>query len=203
VVRSVVFDLGGVLVDWDPRYLLRHVMVGREEEMELLMRDVLNHEWNLARDSGESWADAMAAVMAAYPEHLEILRAYDERWAEMLGGDHPETVAVLAELREAGVPLYALTNWSAEKFPHAEERFEWLDWFDGIVVSGRVKLAKPDPAIYRHLLETFGLLAAETFFTDDHEPNVVAARAIGIDAHLFTDAATLRRELVAGGYLPA
>ena len=201
MVRSVVFDLGGVLVDWDPRYLLRDVMVGREEEMETILRDVLNHEWNLARDAGDSWADAMAKVMAAHPEYAEIFRAYDERWPEMLGGDHPDTVAVLAELRDARVPLYALTNWSAEKFPHAEERFEWLEWFDGILVSGRIKLAKPDPAIYHYLLEEFGLTAPETFFTDDHEPNVVAARAVGIDAHLFTDAATLRDDLVAGGYL--
>ena len=199
--RAVVFDLGGVLVDWDPRYLLREVMAGRESEMEWLLREVLNREWNLARDGGDSWAEAMAAVEAAHPEYLDIFRVYDARWPEMLRGDHPDTVAVLAELRETGVPLYALTNWSAEKFPHAEERFGWLDWFDGIVVSGRVKLAKPDAAIYHLLLETFGLVPAETFFTDDHEPNVIAAREVGSDAHLFTGAAALRDDLVAGGYL--
>jgi 2-haloacid dehalogenase len=188
-------------VDWDPRYLLREVMVGREEEMEWLLRDVLNREWNLARDSGGSWAEAMASVEAAHPDYVEIFRVYDARWPEMLGGDHPETVAVLAELHEADVPLYALTNWSAEKFPHAEERFPWLDWFDGVIVSGRVRLAKPDPAIYHLLLETFGLIPSETYFTDDHEPNVIAAREVGIDAHLFTSAATLRTDLVAAGYL--
>jgi 2-haloacid dehalogenase len=196
-----VFDLGGVLVDWDPRYLLRDVMPGRQDEMEALLRDVLNREWNLARDAGDSWPDAMAALAAQHPEQVEVFRAYDERWGETLGGDHADTVAVLAELREAGVPLYALTNWSAAKFPHAEERFSWLDWFDGIVVSGRVGMVKPDAAIYHHLLDTFRLTASETFFTDDHEPNVIAARAVGIDAHLFTDAATLRGQLVAGGYL--
>ena len=201
-MRAVVFDLGGVLVDWDPRYLLREVMAGREEEMEALLRDVLNREWNLARDAGDSWPDAMSALSAAHPEHVETFRAYDERWAEMLGGDHPETVAVLAELREAGVPLYALTNWSAAKFPLAEERFEWLGWFDGIIVSGRIGLVKPDAAIYHYLLDSFGLTAADTFFTDDHEPNIIGARAVGIDAHLFTGAAQLREQLVAGGYLP-
>jgi 2-haloacid dehalogenase len=201
VAQAVVFDLGGVLVDWDPRYLLRDVMSGREEDMVALLRDVLNRDWNLARDAGDSWPDAMAALAAQYPEQVEVFRAYDERWGETLGGDHPETVAVLAELREASVPLYALTNWSAAKFPHAEERFPWLDWFDGIVVSGRVGMVKPDAAIYHHLLDAFGLTAADTFFTDDHEPNVVAARAVGIDAHLFTDASTLRQQLLDGGYL--
>jgi 2-haloacid dehalogenase len=202
LAKSVVFDLGGVLVDWDPRYLLREVMAGREDEMEWLLADVLNREWNLARDGGDSWSDAMAALVERHPEYEDVFRVYDERWPEMLGGDRPDTVAVLAELRDADVPLFALTNWSAEKFPHAEERFEWLDWFDGIIVSGRVRIAKPDPAIYQLLLETFGLEPAETFFTDDHEPNVVAARTLGIEAHLFTTAATLRRDLVAAGYLP-
>jgi 2-haloacid dehalogenase len=202
MAKAVVFDLGGVLVDWDPRYLLRDVMPGRDEEMESLIRDVLNRDWNLARDAGDSWPDAMAALAAQHPHHVEVFRAFDERWDETLGGDHPDTVAVLAKLHEAQVPLYALTNWSAEKFPHAEERFAWLDWFDGIVVSGRVGMVKPDPEIYEHLLDTFGLNAADTFFTDDHEPNVIAARAAGIDAHLFTDAATLRRQLVEGVYLP-
>jgi 2-haloacid dehalogenase len=200
-LRSVVFDLGGVLVDWDPRYLLREVMAGREDEMEWLLTNVLNREWNLARDGGDSWADALTALEERHPEYVDVFRVYDERWPEMLGGDHRDTVAVLAELRDADVPLFALTNWSAEKFPHAEARFEWLDWFDGIIVSGRVKLAKPDPAIYHLLLETFGLVPSETFFTDDHEPNIVAARAVGIDAHLFTGAAALRADLVAGGYL--
>jgi 2-haloacid dehalogenase len=191
-----------VLVDWDPRYLLRSVMPGREDEMEALLRDVLNRDWNLARDAGDSWPDAMAELAASHPRHAEVLRTFDERWPETLGGDHPETVAVLAELRDKGVPLYALTNWSAEKFPHAEERFDWLRWFDGIVVSGRVRMVKPEAAIYHHLLERFGLDASQTFFTDDHEPNIAAARAVGLDAHLFTDAAGLREQLVAGGYLP-
>jgi 2-haloacid dehalogenase len=201
-VNSVVFDLGGVLVDWDPRYLLRKVMPGREAEMETILAEVLNHDWNLARDHGDSWAEAMADLAVEHPQWADIFRAYDERWAETLIGSHEDTVAVLRELRERGVPLYALSNWSAEKFPHAEERYEWLDWFDGVVVSGRVKLAKPDPAIFRYLLDTYDLKAEDILFVDDHEPNIVAARALGIATHHFRGAAGLRADLLARGLLP-
>jgi len=200
-VNTVVFDLGGVLVDWDPRYLLRRVMPGREAEMEIILAEVLNHDWNLARDHGDSWADAMADLVVQHPQWADVFRAYDERWAETLGGSHEDTVAVLRELHDSGVPLYALSNWSAEKFPHAEERYAWLAWFRGVVVSGRIRLAKPDPAIFRYLLDTYGLKAADLLFVDDHEPNIVGARALGIAAHHFTNAAALREDLVARGYL--
>ena len=202
-VNTVVFDLGGVLVDWDPRYLLRKVMPGREAEMEIILADVLNHDWNLARDHGDSWPDAMAELAVRYPQWAEVFRDYDERWAETLAGSHEDTVAVLRELHERRVPLYALSNWSAEKFPHAEARYEWLTWFDGVVVSGRVKLAKPDPAIFRYLLDTYGLRVPDILFVDDHEPNIVAARALGMATHHFRDAARLRADLVARGFLDA
>jgi len=200
-VNTVVFDLGGVLVDWDPRYLLRELMPGREAEMEALLADVLNHAWNLERDKGESWAEAMAALKVEYPAWAEIFDAYTERWPETLAGSHDATVAILHELKERRVPLYALSNWSAEMFPHAEEKYDWLELFDGVVVSGRVKMIKPDREIFDYLLNTFQLRAADLLFIDDHEPNVVAARSYGIAAHLFRGAEDLRRELVAQGFL--
>jgi 2-haloacid dehalogenase len=200
-VNTVVFDLGGVLVDWDPRYLLRELMPGREAEMEALLADVLNHAWNLERDKGESWAEAMAALKVEYPAWAEIFDAYTERWPETLAGSHDATVAILHELKERQVPLYALSNWSAEMFPHAEEKYDWLELFDGVVVSGRVKMIKPDREIFDYLLDTFQLRAADLLFIDDHEPNVVAARSYGIAAHLFRGAEDLRRELVAQGFL--
>ena len=169
--------------------------------METILADVLNHDWNLARDEGDSWPDAMAELETRYPRWADVFRAYDERWAETLGGDHAETVAVLGELKAAGVPLYALSNWSAEKFPQAEARFEWLGLFDGVVVSGRVNLVKPDAAIFQYLLDTYELDAADLFFIDDHEPNIVGANAVGIHAHHFREAPTLRTELVAEGLL--
>jgi len=188
-------------VDWDPRYLLRELMPGREAEMEALLADVLNHAWNLERDKGESWAEAMAALKVEYPAWAEIFDAYTERWPETLAGSHDATVAILHELKERRVPLYALSNWSAEMFPHAEEKYDWLELFDGVVVSGRVKMIKPDREIFDYLLNTFQLRAADLLFIDDHEPNVVAARSYGIAAHLFRGAEDLRRELVAQGFL--
>jgi len=200
-VNTVVFDLGGVLVDWDPRYLLREVMPGREAEMETLLRDVLNHAWNLERDRGDSWTEAMDELKAQHPQWADVFDLYTERWPETLAGSHEATVAILHELKDRGVLLYALSNWSAEMFPHAEAKYDWLRLFDGVVVSGRVKMVKPDREIFDYLIETFGLRAEDLLFVDDHEPNVIAAREYGIAAHHFQDAAGLRAELVAAGLL--
>lgn len=200
-MNTVIFDLGGVLVDWDPRYLLRKVMPGRDAEMEALLADVLNHEWNLARDRGDSWQEAMDVAAAQHPQWADVFHTFTERWPETLAGSHEDTVAILRELHDRGVPLYALSNWSAEMFPHAEARFEWLECFDGVVVSGRVRMAKPEAAIFRHLLDTYGLQPGDVFFVDDHEPNVLAARALGIYAHHFRDAAGLRLDLEGHGLL--
>jgi 2-haloacid dehalogenase len=200
-VNTVVFDLGGVLVDWDPRYLLRKVMPGREAEMETLLADVLNHAWNLQRDRGDSWAEAMARNRREYPQWADIFDLYTERWAETLGGSHEDTVAILHELKAGGTPLYALSNWSAEMFPHAEAKYDWLALFDGIVVSGRVGMIKPERDIFDYLLATYDLRADDLLFVDDHEPNVLAARTYGIAAHHFQGAAGLRAVLEAEGLL--
>jgi 2-haloacid dehalogenase len=200
-VNTVVFDLGGVLVDWDPRYLLRKVMPDREAEMEALLGQVLNGAWNLERDTGDSWAEAMERNKADFPEWAEIFDIYTERWAETLGGSHEGTVRILRELKAQGTPLYALSNWSAEMFPHAEAKYDWLKLFDGVVVSGRVGMIKPNQDIFDYLLETYDLRADDILFIDDHEPNIVAARSYGIHAHHFRDATELRAELEAEGLL--
>ena len=200
-MNTVVFDLGGVLVDWDPRYLLREVMPGREAEMETLLADVLNHAWNLERDKGDSWSAAIEELKVEHPQWADIFDVYTERWPETLGGSLDDTVAILRELKERGTPLYALSNWSAEMFPFAEAKFEWLDLFDGVVVSGRVKMVKPDRDIYDYLLSTYDLRAQDVFFIDDNVPNIIAARSYGIRAHRFEGAGGLRDELVAEGFL--
>jgi 2-haloacid dehalogenase len=200
-VNTVVFDLGGVLVDWNPRYLLGKVMPGREAEMETILADVLNHEWNLERDTGDSWPAAMERAKAEHPEWSELFDIYTERWPETLGGSHKDTVSILRELKAQGTPLYALSNWSAEMFPHAEERFDWLELFDGIIVSGRIGMVKPDREIFDHMLQTFELSAEDIFFIDDNEPNVIAARSYGIRTHHFSGADGLRSELEALGFL--
>lgn len=201
-MRTVVFDLGGVLIDWNPRYLYRQLLAG-DDEVERFVTEIVTQDWNVQQDRGRSWADAVAKLSAEHPEHAELIAAYDARWAETIAGQIDGTVEILAELRDAGVTLYALTNWSAEKFPIARERFEWLAWFDGIVVSGEERLIKPDAQIYRVLFDRYGVEPSSAVYIDDNEANVRAAEDLGMTGLHFTDAATLRTELVDAGVLPA
>jgi 2-haloacid dehalogenase len=191
--KAVVFDLGGVLIDWDPRYLYRKLLAD-EAAVEEFLATVCTPEWNAELDRGRPFAEGVAELVERHPEHAAAIAAYHERWPEMLAGDLPGTVEVLAELRAAGVPLYALTNWSAETFAITRGRFEWLDWFDGLLVSGEERMTKPDPAFFRLLLDRFGLDPGATVFVDDSEANVAAARELGIDAVRFTGPDRLRRE---------
>jgi 2-haloacid dehalogenase len=199
-VKAVVFDLGGVLIDWDPRYLYRKLLAS-EGEVEEFLATVCTPEWNAEQDRGRPFAEGVAGLVERYPVHAAAIAAYHERWPEMLGGDIPGTVEVLAELRAAGVPLYALTNWSAETFVIARERFEFLEWFDGVLVSGEERMIKPDPAIFELLLDRFGLDPGAAFYVDDSPANVAAAAALGFDAVRFHDPGRLRRDLAERGLL--
>ena len=199
-IDAVVFDLGGVLIDWDPRRLFRKLLAD-EAAVEEFIATITTAEWNAEQDRGRPFAEAVAELVERHPAHAAAIAAYHERWTEMLGGEVPGTVALLAELRAAGVPLYALSNWSAETFRLTRERFGFLEWFDGLVISGEERIAKPDREIFELLLERFGLVAAATLFVDDSPANVAAARAVGMDAVRFRDADTLRRDLAARGLL--
>jgi 2-haloacid dehalogenase len=198
---AVVFDLGGVLIEWDPRHLYRQLF-DDADEMESFLADVTNAEWNAHQDAGRPWNEAVEVLVAEYPERREFIEAFHRRWPEMLAGEIPGTVDVLADLRAAGVRLIALSNWSAETFPIARERFDFLAWFEGIVISGEVGVNKPDRRIFDHLAEQFGIEPAAALFIDDSSANVDAARALGLRAIRFTDASALRRELVRLGLLP-
>ena len=198
---TVVFDLGGVLVDWDPRYLYGQLF-DDPDEMESFLAQVTTAEWNAHQDAGRPWAEAVELLVAEHPQRRELIEAFHRRWPEMLAGEVPGTVDVLADLRAAGVRLIALSNWSAETFPFARERFDFLAWFEGIVISGDVGVNKPDRRIFDHLAEQFGIEPAATLFIDDSAANVDAAKALGFRAIQFTDATVLRRELVRVGLLP-
>ncbi len=198
-MSTVVFDLGGVLIDWDPRYLYRKLFAGDTAAMERFLAEICTPEWNLRQDAGRSWAEGTAELKAQHPAQAALIEAYHLRWPEMLAGPIDGSVAILRELRDAGTPLYALTNWSQETFPVALERYDFLGWFAGIVVSGREGLVKPDPRIYRVLLERHGLRAEECVYIDDNAANVAAARALGMDAIAFTGAEALRVALAARG----
>jgi 2-haloacid dehalogenase len=192
---TVVFDIGGVLIDWNPRYLYRKLLPD-EAAVERFLAEVCTSAWNTEQDLGRPWAEAVAQLCARFPDQAALITAYHERWGETIGGAIDGTVAVLRELRDAGVPLYALTNFSAEKFTLARARFDFLDWFDGIVVSGEERLGKPDPRIYRLLLDRYRLAAETTVYLDDAPANVAAARAVGMTGLRFTGPDQLRADLV-------
>jgi 2-haloacid dehalogenase len=200
--RSIaVFDLGGVLIDWDPRYLYRKLFDGDTEAMEEFLATVCTQSWNEQQDAGRSFADACASLKRVHPHKGELIDAWFLRYDETLAGPISGTVDVLAELHSRGVPLYALSNWSAETFPVALKRFEFLKLFRGIMLSGEVKLLKPDPRIFKLFLETFAIDPTLAVYIDDREPNVEAATACGMHGITFTGAATLRTELTRLGLL--
>ena len=192
---AVVFDLGGVLIDWNPRRLYRQMFDGDEVAMERFLAEVCSPAWNLDLDAGRPWRAAIETLAARHPDQRDMILAYDECWPEMLVGPIEGTVEVLVDLRRGGVRLAALSNWSAEKFPVARARYGFLDWFETIVISGEVGLCKPDPRIYRHLLERTGLEAASTVFVDDLSANVAVAEELGMTAIRFRGSDNLRKDL--------
>jgi 2-haloacid dehalogenase len=194
-LRAVVFDLGGVCIDWDPRYLYRKLFDGDEAAMERFLAEVCTQAWNVEQDSGRSWAEAVESLSREHPESRALIEAFRERWSEMLGGAFDETVEILSALRARGTPIFALSNWSAETFPLARPRFAFLDWFDGIVISGVEGIRKPDSRIFRLLLHRHGLRPETTVFVDDAAENVAAAEALGMVGLVFRDGRTLRRDL--------
>ncbi|HEV2302383.1 MAG TPA: HAD family phosphatase [Stellaceae bacterium] len=198
---AVLFDLGGVLIDWNPRHLYRRIFA-EEAAMERFLATVCTQAWNEEQDLGRPFAEGVRLLCAHHPEHADAIRAYDASWEEMVKGAIADSVLCLEELRRCGVPFFALTNWSAEKFPLALARFPFLAWFEGVLVSGEAGLKKPDPRIFRLAVDRFSLDPAATLFIDDVAANVEAAAALGFLTHHFTDPAALRRALVGCGLLP-
>jgi 2-haloacid dehalogenase len=196
-VDAVVFDLGGVLIDWNPRHLFRKLFGGDEVGMEHFLAAVCTQPWNEQHDRGRSFSESIAELCTRYPSYEGMIRAYGARWPEMLKGPIDGSVEALAELAQSGARLFALTNWSAETFPIALERYEFLQWFDGIVVSGHEGMAKPDVEIFKLLLDRFGLTASRTLFIDDTLVNVKAAHSLGLQVLHFLSAEGLREELAA------
>ena len=198
----VVFDLGGVLIDWNPRHLYRS-LIADEAERERFLVEVCSPAWNLSADAGVPLAEATAKLVAQHPGREALIRAYFDRWIEMIGGPMPETVAILETLHARGTPLWAITNWSAETFAlvRHEPAYAFLNLFREIFVSGDLKMIKPEEPIFRHALAAIGADASECLFIDDAPHNVATARRIGMHAHQFRAAAGLKAELRALGLL--
>ncbi|MDH3714451.1 MAG: HAD family phosphatase [Gammaproteobacteria bacterium] len=198
---AILFDLGNVLIEWDPRHLYRKLFDGDETSMEHFLATVCTAEWNRQMDAGKPFAEAVAELQQVHPDQSALIAAWHLRWDETLGGAIEGSVQILAELRKRGHRLYALTNWSAETFPVARRRFDFLSWFEAIVVSGEVGMSKPDPDIFELALERFRLTPARTLFIDDSEVNVATAQRLGVHAVHFQNAHQLQAVLSGVGVL--
>jgi 2-haloacid dehalogenase len=199
--NTIIFDLGGVLIDWNPRYVYRTIFK-TEEEIDWFFENITTHDWNENQDAGYPIALATEELVTKHPDWEDQIRAYYGRWIEMLGGPIEDTVEVLRELRQnSNLKLYALTNWSAETFPVALERYEFLHWFDGRLVSGEEKTRKPFGEIYQKLIDKFSIDPARSIFIDDSLRNVKGAEQLGLTGIHFTSPAELRKDLVEKGLL--
>ena len=197
-IKSVVFDIGGVLIDWNPRHLYRKIFE-TEEEMEWFLSEICTYDWNVQQDGGKTFSVATAELSAKYPEYSDKIALYYGRWEEMLGGELKDTIDIFDELKSAGIPLYALSNWSHEAFPVAYDRYAFMKKFDGIVVSGYEKLLKPDHAIYRVLINRYNINPSESVYIDDNKPNADAAAELGFNAIHYRSSEQLRKDLRALG----
>jgi 2-haloacid dehalogenase len=197
----VVFDLGGVLLDWNPRHMYRKLF-NDEASMEHFLATVCTTAWNQRQDAGRSFAEGTRALLPDHADKIALIEAFGKRFDEMIAGEIDGAVEVLAELKQRGVPVYAITNWSAETFGPQRTRFPFLSWFDGIVVSGMEGVIKPDPRIFRILFERHGVAPGSAVFIDDVAGNASAATALGMHGIHFHSPEQLRRELVAVGLLP-
>ena len=199
-VDTVVFDIGKVLIEWDPRHLYRD-LIAEEAVMERFLAEVCTPAWNLEQDRGRPWDEAIADLSARFPDQAPLVRAFREHWIRMVPGFVPGTVDLLEAMRARGVPLYAITNFAADTFEECLRHYPVLGRFRDVVVSGREGVVKPEPAIFRLLLDRNGLDAARCVFIDDSLANVRGAEAVGMRAHHFRDAPTLETDLRGLGLL--
>jgi len=199
--RAVIFDVGRVLVDWEIRFLYER-LIPEGEALDAFLRDVVTEKWHFQHDEGRPFAETSAELTALYPQHAELIAQFGPRFNDTNSSAIPGMPELLAELDSAGVPLFAITNFSGEFFPRFRVKYpDMFDRFRDIVVSGDEKMVKPDPAIYRLALDRFGLRGEEAVFVDDNAENVAGAAALGIHAILFTGEPALRAELVSLGLL--
>lgn len=197
-INTIIFDLGGVLIDWNPEYVFLDVFNGDREQMQWFFDNICTSDWNENQDAGYPIAKATEERVALFPEHENLIRMYYGRWEEMLGNEISETVAILKQLISLNqYKIVALTNWSHETFPVALKKFEFLHWFEGILVSGEEKTRKPFKEIYDLTLERFDIKANEAIFIDDNLRNIEAANALGINGIHFSSAQKLPEQLKA------
>jgi 2-haloacid dehalogenase len=200
---AFIFDFGGVLLDWNPRHLYRKLFPGDEPAMERFLAEIGFSEWNVQQDAGRPFSVAVAELCARHPHYCDLIRAYDERFLEAVNGAIAGTVEILRCLWVTGFPLFGLSNWPAEKFRLVRPSYEFFDWFQGMVISGEVGIAKPDRRIFHLLLQQVARPAGECLLIDDSPANITAAQALGLQTIHFHSPAQLAAELSSRGLLPA
>lgn len=192
---AIIFDFGGVLLDWDPRYLYRKLFDGNEQEMERFIQEVNFYGWNAEQDAGRPFDEGIAIACAEYPDYCELLRLYRERWAESISGTIDGSLEILQKLKDSGFRLAGLSNWSAETFPQMRNRYEFFDWLEVILLSGEVGVSKPDARIFEIMLDRLGSPAGHCLLIDDSPANIAAAQRLGFQTILFCSPEQLGREL--------
>jgi 2-haloacid dehalogenase len=192
---AIIFDFGGVLFDWNPHYLYLKYFDGNQQAVDDFLSDIHFSEWNLRQDQGRPFSVAVEEHCTRFPQYCELIRLYDTDWEQSLGGPIRETVQILEALRDAGYPLYALSNWSAEKFDLICPHYEFLGWFNDIILSGSVGMVKPDPRIFDLTFEQIGHPAGECLVIDDSEANIRVAQNLGCRAIHFRSPLQLKAEL--------
>lgn len=198
--KTIIFDFGGVLIDWNPRYVYQQIFE-TQEETEWFLGNICTSEWNLTIDAGKPFATAVNELSEKHPGWFRQIEAFHLRWEEMLGGEISKSVEILRDIQNSGYKVYGLTNWSAETFPIAFEKYKFLQTLDGIVVSGREKMVKPNPEIFKILLNRYQLQAGKCIFIDDNPENISVASKLGIEVIHFSNPLRLREDLVRSGIL--
>ena len=201
-IKNIIFDLGGVLIDWNPEYVYLKEFKGNRKKMKTFFDHVCTFDWNENQDAGYSLSKATNDRVILFPEQESLIRMYYDRWEEMLGGEIEGSVSILRKLKDNHVyKVVSLTNWSAETFPIALKRFDFLHWFEGIVVSGTEKTRKPFSEIYQTTLKRYNLKASESLFIDDNKRNITAAEKLGIQTIIFHNPDQLEKDLKIKGII--
>ncbi|MBB1286103.1 HAD family phosphatase [Flavisolibacter sp. BT320] len=193
-IDTIIFDIGNVLVKWDPANLYRKIFPADEERAQFL-NTICTMEWHTLQDAGRSPREGTTELLERYQEHKEAILAFYDRWEEMFAGAIEGTVEILKEVKEKGYRVYALSNYNAELYQRTVHDFPFLDWFDGKIISSEAKMKKPDDNIYRLLFERFAIDPERAIFIDDLAANIAAANRLGLQGILFTTPEALRKEL--------
>lgn len=194
-IKAIVFDFGNVLLQWDPRLVYQRFFPNDPDAIERFLQEVNFMEWNILQDKGRPFAEGVAALSREFPQHSHLIQAYQDHWIDSLGEALSGTVEILKELKQAGYPVYGLSNWSAETFPRAREKHDFFDLLDDFVISGEVGHVKPHPEIFQITLDRIGRPAGECLFIDDSLANIEQAKSMGFGTIHFQSPEQLRDEL--------